>query len=76
MGTQAKMLWGYDQNGVERYAPVNLAANEIICPKCEGMGVVTVDYGRDGFQKLRIETCEHCDGDGTLEINTSEEDSQ
>lgn len=74
MGTQTKMLWGYDCRGVEQYVPITMPPGEIICPECEGQGTVIYDYGRDGFQKLRRETCETCDGAGQLTIETSEED--
>jgi DnaJ-class molecular chaperone len=74
MGTQAKVFWGTRIDGVALYAPVTLPANEIICPECEGLGTVLYDYGRDGFQKLKRETCESCDGAGQLTIETPEEE--
>lgn len=74
MGTQAKFLTGYRVDGVPVYSTVTMTPGEIICPECLGHGTRLYDYGKDGFQKLRRETCESCDGAGTLPIETSEEE--
>ncbi len=74
MGTQSRILGGYRSNGIAFYVPVTMAPGEIVCPECEGQGTVLYDYGVDGFQKLRRETCEQCDGAGQLTIETMEEE--
>ena len=74
MGTSSKILAGYGVDGRAVYAPVTIADGEIICPECEGNGTRTYDNGTDGFSRPFKATCDHCDGVGTLEIETLEEE--
>lgn len=74
MGEHSRILFGVRVDGVAIYAPVKMAPGEIVCPECEGQGTCLYDYGRDGFQNLRRETCETCDGAGVLTIETPEEE--
>lgn len=52
---------------------------EVQCHVCSGDGWIEVDYEHpqghgEGYIRTEIETCDHCDGDGTLLIDDADLD--
>lgn len=50
------------------YVPITIAADEELCPECEGLGAVWHDNGVGGRQKLSRDCCDNCNGAGVLQI--------
>lgn len=67
-----RILFGFAVDGTRIYSPVTLNPHQEVCTECEGQGTVQYDYGNDGFQRLRTETCEGCNGNGTIRTEPEE----